>query len=179
MAVPVAVVGAGPAGLATSCELTKAGVEHVVLERGQIGQTWRDRWDSFCLAPSRLPGETSVTTSSSGSCTRWSQGSGLDPPELEEPAPFEADAPEEVPLSDFGTVIFAGGFRPDYGSWLPWHRAFDDFGFPLHDGGESTMVPALYFVGVHFLRKRKSSTLLGVGEDASLVAGRIADALAG
>ena len=45
----VVVVGAGPAGLAISCELTKAGVEHTVLERGRIGQTWRDRWDSFCL----------------------------------------------------------------------------------------------------------------------------------
>src|SRR5678815_5037115 len=47
--VAVAVVGAGQAGLATSCELTRVGVEHVVLERGRIGQTWRDRWDSFCL----------------------------------------------------------------------------------------------------------------------------------
>jgi putative flavoprotein involved in K+ transport len=46
---PVIVVGAGPAGLAISCELTKRGVEHLVLERGHIGQTWRDRWDSFCL----------------------------------------------------------------------------------------------------------------------------------
>jgi cation diffusion facilitator CzcD-associated flavoprotein CzcO len=47
--IAVAVVGAGPAGLSISCELTKAGVEHVVLERGRIGQTWRDRWDNFCL----------------------------------------------------------------------------------------------------------------------------------
>ena len=47
--IPVIVVGAGQAGLATSRELTKAGVEHVVLERGRIGQTWRGRWDSFCL----------------------------------------------------------------------------------------------------------------------------------
>ena len=47
--IPVIVVGAGQAGLATSCELTKAGIEHVVLERGRIGQTWRGRWDSFCL----------------------------------------------------------------------------------------------------------------------------------
>ena len=47
--IPVIVVGAGQAGLATSRELTKAGVEHVVLERGRIGETWRGRWDSFCL----------------------------------------------------------------------------------------------------------------------------------
>src|ERR671934_3081974 len=45
----VVIVGAGPAGLAMSCELSRAGVDHVVLEKGRVGQTWRGRWDSFCL----------------------------------------------------------------------------------------------------------------------------------
>src|SRR2546421_10430861 len=45
----VVVVGAGQAGLAVSHELTRAGVAHVVLEKGRPGQTWRDRWESFCL----------------------------------------------------------------------------------------------------------------------------------
>jgi putative flavoprotein involved in K+ transport len=45
----VVVVGAGQAGLAVSRELTRAGVAHVVLEKGRVGQTWRGRWDSFCL----------------------------------------------------------------------------------------------------------------------------------
>ena len=31
----------------------------------------------------------------------------------------------------------------------------------------------LYFLGTHFLRKRKSSLLVGVGEDAGIVARRI------
>jgi putative flavoprotein involved in K+ transport len=45
-----AVVGAGPAGLATSVALTGRGVDHVVLERGRVAATWRDqRWDSFRL----------------------------------------------------------------------------------------------------------------------------------
>ena len=79
-------------------------------------------------------------------------------------------------LSELGAVIFAGGFRPDY-SWLPWPEAFDEFGFPIHEQGASTVVPGLYFVGVHFLRKRKSSALIGVGEDAAIVAGRISEAL--
>jgi putative flavoprotein involved in K+ transport len=48
-AVRVAVVGAGQAGLAAGHELRELGVEHVVLERGRIGETWRGRWDSFCL----------------------------------------------------------------------------------------------------------------------------------
>src|SRR2546427_8395347 len=47
--VGLVVIGGGQAGLAVSCELTKLDVEHVVLEKGRIGQTWRDRWASFCL----------------------------------------------------------------------------------------------------------------------------------
>ena len=56
------VVGAGQAGLAVSHELTQAGVPHAVLERGRVGQTWRGRWDSFCLVTPnwtvQLPGGT-------------------------------------------------------------------------------------------------------------------------
>jgi len=45
-----AVIGAGQAGLATSYHLTRLGVEHVVLERGRVAETWRTaRWDSFHL----------------------------------------------------------------------------------------------------------------------------------
>lgn len=46
----VIVIGAGHAGLAVSYRLVQAGVDHVVLERGRIGQTWRtQRWNSFRL----------------------------------------------------------------------------------------------------------------------------------
>src|SRR5512132_441125 len=45
-----AVLGAGPAGLAASAALTARGVEHVVLDRGRAGQSWRwQRWASFRL----------------------------------------------------------------------------------------------------------------------------------
>lgn len=45
-----AVIGAGQAGLATSYHLSRLGVEHVVLERGLVAETWRTaRWDSFHL----------------------------------------------------------------------------------------------------------------------------------
>jgi putative flavoprotein involved in K+ transport len=98
----------------------------------------------------------------------------LPEPEIPEPEPFEAEAPEQLNLDGFGAAVFAGGFRPDYGSWVRCPGAFDELGFPIHDEGESTVARGLYFVGVHFLRKRKSSLLIGVGEDASLVAGRIA-----
>jgi putative flavoprotein involved in K+ transport len=100
---------------------------------------------------------------------------GLEPPEFDEPGPFDARAPERLDLSGLGAVIFAGGFRPDYRSWLPWAEAFDDLGFPLQRDGASIVLPGLYFAGVHFLRKRKSSLLCGVGEDAQIVASTIAD----
>ena len=99
---------------------------------------------------------------------------GLEPVKIAEPEPFSADAPSELHASEFGAVVLAGGFRPGYRSWLPWPEAFDDLGFPVHEDGESTVVPGLHFVGVHFLRTRKSSILIGMGEDAALVAGRIA-----
>lgn len=90
-----------------------------------------------------------------------------------DPQPFDPAAPERIDLSRFGAVLFTGGFRPDYLSWLPWPDAFDALGFPVHHDGESDAVPGLFFVGVHFLRTRKSALLLGVGEDAGVVAGRV------
>jgi putative flavoprotein involved in K+ transport len=94
---------------------------------------------------------------------------GFAVPDLPVPPPFVADEQLEVDLDSFGTVIFTAGFRPDYARWvhLP---AFDQWGFPLTADGASTAVPGLHFVGVHFLRTRKSSLLFGVGEDAGLVA---------
>jgi putative flavoprotein involved in K+ transport len=50
MLIDCAVVGAGPAGLATSAALSARGVEHVVLEQGRVGESWRtQRWASFRL----------------------------------------------------------------------------------------------------------------------------------
>jgi putative flavoprotein involved in K+ transport len=99
---------------------------------------------------------------------------GLPPPEIPEPEPFKADAPEELNLTGFAAVVFAAGFRPDYESWVRIPGAFDELGFPVHEEGASTVAAGLYFVGVHFLRKRKSSLLNGVGEDATIVARQIA-----
>ncbi len=61
MSLDAVVIGAGHAGLAVSRRLADAGIEHVVLERGEIAESWRaQRWDSFTLnTPSsmnRLPG---------------------------------------------------------------------------------------------------------------------------
>jgi cation diffusion facilitator CzcD-associated flavoprotein CzcO len=54
------VIGAGPAGLATSHELLKRGVGHVVLERGEVAESWSRLYDSLTLHTGRhmshLPG---------------------------------------------------------------------------------------------------------------------------
>jgi putative flavoprotein involved in K+ transport len=95
---------------------------------------------------------------------------GLPPPDVPPPAPFAADPPERLDLRGFGAVVFAGGFRPDYGRWVHVPGAFDAMGFPIHADCSSTAVEGLHFAGVHFLRKRRSSLLIGVGEDAAIVA---------
>ncbi|MBY5164379.1 NAD(P)-binding domain-containing protein [Salsipaludibacter albus] len=61
----VVIVGAGQAGLAMSQRLSHHGVEHVLLERGTVANSWRtERWDSLrLLTPNwmtRLPGPTTA-----------------------------------------------------------------------------------------------------------------------
>ena len=108
-----------------------------------------------------------------GLIERFAARQGLDLPPMYEPEPIVARGPERLDLSDFGMVIFAGGFRPGYSKWFPHPEAFDDLGFPLQVDGASTVVPGLFFVGVHFQRTRKSSLLFGVGEDASIVSRQV------
>jgi putative flavoprotein involved in K+ transport len=55
------IIGGGQAGLAMSRCLSDRAVDHVVVERGRVGERWRsERWDSLrLLTPnwqSRLPG---------------------------------------------------------------------------------------------------------------------------
>lgn len=60
MRVTTVVIGAGHCGLAMSRCLSERSIDHVVLERGQVADSWRTRWDSLrLLTPnwqSRLPG---------------------------------------------------------------------------------------------------------------------------
>lgn len=59
--IPVLIIGGGQAGLSVSWYLMREGIEHVVLERHQRFESWRNnRWDTFCLVTPnwqcRLPG---------------------------------------------------------------------------------------------------------------------------
>ncbi len=61
MRTPTVIIGAGHAGLAMSWCLAERSIDHVVLERGEVANSWRtERWDSLrLLTPnwqSRLPG---------------------------------------------------------------------------------------------------------------------------
>jgi putative flavoprotein involved in K+ transport len=56
------IIGAGHAGLAMSRRLTERSIDHVVIERGEVANSWRtERWDSLrLLTPNwmnRLPGQ--------------------------------------------------------------------------------------------------------------------------
>jgi putative flavoprotein involved in K+ transport len=93
-----------------------------------------------------------------------------------DPEPEDArdpvSSPEELDLREagVGTMIWANGFRPEY-RWIEGLE-LDQQGWPVHERGVS-QVPGLYFVGMHWLHKRKSALFLGVGEDAEYVVDRI------
>ncbi|TNE86097.1 MAG: pyridine nucleotide-disulfide oxidoreductase [Deltaproteobacteria bacterium] len=59
----IVILGAGQAGLAASACLSERNIDHVLLERGRVGERWRsERWDSLSLLTprwqTRLPGWT-------------------------------------------------------------------------------------------------------------------------
>ncbi|MDA4130873.1 MAG: NAD(P)-binding domain-containing protein, partial [Thaumarchaeota archaeon] len=82
---------------------------------------------------------------------------------------------EAIPILDLGsagikTVIWATGYDLDF-SWIHI-PVFDERGYPIHKRGITTC-PGLYFLGLHWLYKRKSCLLLGVGEDGAYLASNI------
>jgi putative flavoprotein involved in K+ transport len=72
-----------------------------------------------------------------------------------------------------GSVIWATGYSFDFG-WIALPEVFDAAGAPIHSRGVTEM-PGLYFLGLPWLHKLKSSFLAGVGEDAAHIAAAIAD----
>jgi putative flavoprotein involved in K+ transport len=68
------------------------------------------------------------------------------------------------------SLIWACGFRPDFGWIRPPIRC--QHGFPEHRRGV-TGLPGLYLLGLPWLHKWKSATLLGAGEDAQFIAEQI------
>ncbi len=99
----------------------------------------------------------------------WAQENGRDgevgPPQRFEPTQIEESPPLLLDLTRgrIKTILWATGFRPDY-SWLDV-PVLDHKGHVRHDGGVVES-PGLYLLGMPFLRRRKSSLIDGVGDDA-------------
>lgn len=99
-------------------------------------------------------------------------------------APFEPHclcfigAETSLPLEDAGirSVLWATGFKRRY----PWLQVpvLDDYGEIRHSGG-ITSEPGLYALGLHFMRRRNSAFIDGVGDDARALAEHVTSYLAG
>ncbi len=98
----------------------------------------------------------------------------------------ERFAPTEVPRSakleldlssgEIGSVVWATGYRPDYG-WLDV-PVVDAKGQLRHDGGVVES-PGLYALGLPVLRRRKSTFIHGIEDDAREVIDHLSGFLAG
>jgi putative flavoprotein involved in K+ transport len=78
----------------------------------------------------------------------------------------------DLRAAGISTVIWATGYRCDL-DWIDL-PILDASGEPVHLGG-ITAVPGLYFLGLQWLSKMKSSFLSGVGDDGARLADHIAE----
>jgi putative flavoprotein involved in K+ transport len=96
-------------------------------------------------------------------------------------------APTEVPRSprleldlrsgEIRAILWATGYRPDY-RWLDL-PVVDAKGKLRHDGGVVVGSPGLYALGLPVLRRRKSTFICGIDDDARDVIGHLSAYLAG
>ena len=112
----------------------------------------------------------------------WARAEGLDA----EVGAAERGAPTEAPRSprlqldlrsgEIRSIVWATGFRPDY-QWLDV-PVIDPKGRLRHDGGVVDS-PGLYALGLPVLRRRKSTFIHGIEDDAREVIDHLAGSLAG
>jgi putative flavoprotein involved in K+ transport len=112
----------------------------------------------------------------------WAREAGRDA-EVGPPERFERTrVPESTRLQlDLGSgeiraIVWATGFRPEYG-WLDV-PVVDAKGLLRHEGGVVDS-PGLYALGLPVLRRRKSTFIYGIEDDAREVTGHLAGYLAG
>jgi putative flavoprotein involved in K+ transport len=111
----------------------------------------------------------------------WVRTDGGDP----DVSPAERFAPTEVPRSprleidlrngEIRSIIWATGFRPDY-QWLDL-PVVDPKGQLRHEGG-AVASPGVYALGLPVLRRRKSSFIHGIEDDAREVVDHLSGYLA-
>jgi putative flavoprotein involved in K+ transport len=111
----------------------------------------------------------------------WAQGAGrtaeFGPPERPEPTRVPAASRLQIDLrsGQIRTVVWATGYRPDY-TWLD-RRVLDEKGQLRHEGGVVD-VPGLYALGLPVLRRRKSTFIHGIEDDAREIVDHLAGRLA-
>jgi putative flavoprotein involved in K+ transport len=99
----------------------------------------------------------------------WARENGVDTsvePAHRLPPTRVADSPPlsiDLAAGTIKTIIWATGYRPDY-TWLEL-PVLDRKGMIRHDGGVADL-PGLYVMGLHFMRRRKSTLIDGAGDDA-------------
>lgn len=116
-----------------------------------------------------------------GTFDEWALTSGregeFDAPERFAPTvpPDSARLQVDLRSGEIRTVVWATGFRPDYG-WLDV-PVVDEKGHLRHDGGVVDS-PGLYALGLPVLRRRKSTFIHGIEDDAREVIDHLAGYLA-
>jgi putative flavoprotein involved in K+ transport len=100
-------------------------------------------------------------------------------PERFEPTRVPESSPLQIDLAsgEIRSIVWCTGFRPDY-SWL--HApVLDEKGYLRHEGGVVTDSPGLYALGLPVLRRRKSTFIHGIEDDARDVIAHLAGDLEG
>jgi putative flavoprotein involved in K+ transport len=94
-----------------------------------------------------------------------------------EPTRVPASSRLQIDLrsGEIRSIVWATGFRPDY-SWLD-APVLDEKGYLLHDGGVVD-APGMYVLGLPVLRRRKSSFIHGIEDDAREVIDHLTQFLA-
>jgi putative flavoprotein involved in K+ transport len=105
------------------------------------------------------------------------RGAGFDPVERFERTRIPESARLQLDLrsGEIRSIVWATGFRPSY-SWLQV-PVIDEKGQLRHDGGVVES-PGLYALGLPVLRRRKSTFICGIEDDAREVIEHLADKLA-
>jgi putative flavoprotein involved in K+ transport len=117
-----------------------------------------------------------------GTFDEWAREHAYDadvgPPERFAPTrpPGSARLQLDLRSGEIATIVWATGFRPDYG-WLDV-PVLDAKGHLDHEGGVLGS-PGLYALGLPVLRRRKSTFIHGVEDDARAVIDHLGGYLAG
>jgi putative flavoprotein involved in K+ transport len=112
-----------------------------------------------------------------GTFDEWARANGrdaeADAPERFEPTRVPASTPLQLDLAggEIRAIVWATGFRPDYG-WLDV-PVVDPKGQLRHEGGVVDS-PGLYALGLPVLRRRKSTFIYGIEDDAREVIDHLA-----